>query len=560
MTVQGTKRGVYAVWVAWVRRVRTASGATAVQIMESVGGRRRIVRHVGSAHDAAELGVLVDAAHEMLTDDAQGLLDLGMSVPRRATPLSKAPGPRTLFPDTSNRPVRAKTVSPGVVHRTQSRLLYDVLAAVYDELGFHAAVADECFRDLVIARIVEPTSLLDVDRVLADLGRVSASLSTRKRTLKRAHTGQYRDAIATACYAHASTVGDISLVLYDVTTLYFEAENEDSLRKVGFSKERRVDPQIVVGLLVDRNGFPLEIGCFEGNKAETLTILPMIRTFQARHQLEGMVVVADAGMLSQANLRQLDEEGLHFIVGSRQTRAPLDLESHYRWHGDHFQDGQVVDTVTPRHRGTKDTNDVYVKAEPTWTGTDERTWRAVWAYSAKRFARDNRTLTLQEQHAQSVVDGVKAARIPRFVKTSGNSRSLDHTALARARRVAGLKGYVTNIPASVMDAHEVMSSYHDLWHVEQSFRMSKTDLAARPMFARTRDAIEAHLTIVFTALAVSRTVQDRSGLSIRKVMRHLRPLRSATITINGATRTFDAFIDDPTRDIINAITNASPGH
>jgi hypothetical protein len=150
--------------------------------------------------------------------------------------------------------------------------------------------------------------------------------------------------------------------------------------------------------------------------------------------------------------------------------------------------------------------------------------------------------------------------VPRFVKTKGNSRSLDHTALARARRVAGLKGYVTNIHTAVMDAAGVMSSYYDLWHVEQSFRMSKTDLAARPMFARTRYAIEAHLTIVFTALAVSRTVQDRTGLSIRKVLCQLRPLRSATIAINGATRTFDPFIDDPTGHVITAITSAGPGH
>lgn len=412
MRVQGTKRGVYAGVVAWVRRVRTASRAAAVQIIESVGGQRRIVRHAGSAHDEVELGVLMDAAHEMLTDDPQGLLDLGMSVPRRAAPLAKAPGPRTLFPDASSAPKRAKTVSRGVVHRTQSRLLHDVLSTVYDELGFDTAVADECFRDLVIARVVEPTSLRDVDRVLADLGRVSASLSTRKRTLKRSHSGQYRDLIATACFAHASTAGDISLVLYDVTTLYLEAENEDPSRKVGYSKERRVDPQIVVGLLVDRHGFPLEIGCFEDNKAETLTILPMIRTFQARHDLTGMVMVADAGMLSAFNLRQLDDEGLMFIVGSRQTRAPLDLESHYRWHGDHFEDGQIIDTITPRRRGTRHTNDPMVKAEPVWTGRDEHTWRAVWAYSAKRFVRDNRTLTLQEERAQAVIDGVKASRAP----------------------------------------------------------------------------------------------------------------------------------------------------
>jgi hypothetical protein len=82
--------------------------------------------------------------------------------------------------------------------------------------------------------------------------------------------------------------------LYDVT-LYFEAEHEDALRKVGYSKERRAGPQIVVGLLVDRHGFPLEIGCYEGDKAEKHTILPVIRQFQARHGLEAMVVVADAG-------------------------------------------------------------------------------------------------------------------------------------------------------------------------------------------------------------------------------------------------------------------------
>lgn len=97
------------------------------------------------------------------------------------------------------------------------------------------------------------------------------------------------------------------MCLYDVTTLYFEAEKEDDLRKVGFSKERRVDPQVVVGLLVDRAGFPLEIGCFEGNRAETTTIIPIVKAFQARHGLADMVVVADAGLLSAANLKQLHE-------------------------------------------------------------------------------------------------------------------------------------------------------------------------------------------------------------------------------------------------------------
>ena len=533
--------------MAWVRRVRTASGATAVEIAESVAGRRRIVRHLGSAHDEGELGLLVEEAHRLLADDEQGVLDLGITAPVpkvRLLPAAALSAPQAeLFADgddPAERPRARQPVARARVLKTSSRLLYDTLASVYAGLGFDE-VGDEVFRDLVIARVVEPTSLLDVDRVLADLGRVSASHSTRKRTLRRAQVGTYRDQIATACFHHAVTNGDVSLCLYDVTTLYFEAEKEDDLRKVGFSKERRVDPQIVVGLLVDRHGFPLEIGCFEGNKAETATIVPIIKDFQARHDLADMVVVADAGMLSAGNLEAFEEAGLRFIVGSRATKAPTDLESHFRWHGDAFEGGQVIDTITPKtsrapNKGIE--NNTQVKAEPLWDPHEHpASWRAVWAYSTKRAVRDNKTLTLQENRAREVVEGEKSARTPRFVKTSHGAKSFDEASLARARRVVGLKGYVTNIPAEQMDAGEVIASYHDLWAVEQSFRMSKTDLRARPMFARTRDAIEAHLTIVFTALAVSREVQNRTGLSLRRVLRTLRPLRSATVEINGITTT-----------------------
>jgi hypothetical protein len=159
----------------------------------------------------------------------------------------------------------------------------------------------------------------------------------------------------------------LSLLLYDVTTLYFEAEDEDALRKVGFSKERRVDPQIVVGLLVDRSGFPLEIGCFKGDTAETTTIVPIITSFLHRHDLADtpIVVAADAGMLSWTNLKDLDAAGLSFIVGSRMVKAPIDLASHFHWNGDVFTDGQIIDTVTPR-RGKTVVNDRKRREEPIW--------------------------------------------------------------------------------------------------------------------------------------------------------------------------------------------------
>jgi hypothetical protein len=504
--------------VVFVRKSPGRSGSTKVQIAERRAGRDVVLEHVGTARTDAELAVLMARARRRI-EDGQEALDLG---------------PVGLV-ELEDEGVRGR---PGVITSKSSALLWQVLATAYARLGFDV-IGDEAFKQLVLARVIEPTSKADTVRVLDEIGVASASLRTMFRSLQRAQERGYRDQIAAACFAHAATSGDVSLVLYDVTTLYFEAENEDELRKVGYSKERRVDPQVVVGLLVDRGGFPLEIGCFEGNKAETLTIVPIVKQFQQRHGIADMVVVADAGMLSSSNLRDLDQADLRFIVGSRVTKAPKDLESHFRWHGTAFTDGQIIDTITPRdqrgqHGAEVKASDPMKRAEPMWDPDKHaKSWRAVWAYSTKRAVRDNRTLTLQENKARAVVAGEKAARTPRFVKTGNGATEVDEASLARARALVGLKGYVTNIEASLMPAPEVIGSYHDLWHVEQSFRMSKTDLAARPMFHHQREAIEAHLTIVFAALAVARYLQTATGLSIRKIVQTLRPIQQITVRIAG---------------------------
>lgn len=517
--------------VVFLRKVKTASGATAVQIARREARRDVVVEHLGSAHTAAELAVLMQVGRRKM-QEGQGVLELGL--------------------DEGRAPAQA------IVEAQCSRLLVEVIGTAWRTLGFDQ-VDDEAFFQLVLARLVEPTSMSDAVRVLGELGMTPAHRNTFAATLRRAGQRGYRDQIATLCFTHTLTRGDVSLVLYDVTTLYFEAEKEDDLRKVGYSKERRVDPQIVVGLLVDRGGFPLEIGCFEGNKAETLTIVPIVKQFQARHSLADMVVVADAGMLSASNLKDLDEAGLRFIVGSRVTKAPVDLESHFRWHGDVFTDAQIIDTITPRtgHTAKKGgASDSNIKAEPVWDPeAHPGSWRAVWAYSTKRAVRDNRTLTLQENKAKAVVAGEKAARVPRFVKTRNGATELDEASLARARRLVGLKGYVTNLPAHLMPAGEVIASYHDLWHVEQSFRMSKTDLRARPMFHHKRESIEAHLTIVFTALAIARHLQQCTGLSIKKLVQTLRPLREITITIAGQTITAQPKVPADIQELLNRVTH-----
>ena len=320
------------------------------------------------------------------------------------------------------------------------------------------------------------------------------------------------------------------------------------------AKDRRVDPQVIVGLLVDRRGFPLRIGCWEGNKAETTTIIPIVEAFQAAHGIEELVIVADAGMLSAANLTALDEARLRFIVGARTTRAPGDLEAHFHWHGDAFTDGQVIDTITPK-KGSRSERDKAVRAEPVWDPVEyPGSWRAVWAYSKKRAARDTQTLTAQANRARAVIAGERRPKGTRFVTTHAGDATLDEASLARARSLVGLKGYVTNIPARLMGAGEVVSSYHELWHVEQSFRMSKHDLRARPVFHHTRDAIEAHLTVVMASLAIARHLQDTTGISIKRIIRALKPLQEITINLNGHHLTAADPLTPEAEEILTALS------
>ena len=233
------------------------------------------------------------------------------------------------------------------------------------------------------------------------------------------------------------------------------------------------------------------------------------------------------------------------------TKAPRDLESHFHWNGDVFTDGQIIDTVTPRH-GNTSVNNTELRAEPVWNPTNTSgAWRAVWAYSAKRARRDKKTLAAQEARARAIVAGEQAGQVsPVRQDPAATTAASTKPAWPGPQRWSGSRATSPTCPPTVMPAAEVIAKYHDLWHVEKSFRMSKTDLAARPMFHRTRDAIEAHLTIVFTALAVAHAIQTRTGLAIANVIRQLRPLRTATIAINGATANLPARDPPAQREIL----------
>jgi hypothetical protein len=478
---------------SFVRRVKTASGATAVQIVHKRGRRVVGIDHIGSAHDEDQLALLEETAKRRL-HAGQQVLDLEMP--------------------TSGGADASTDAGAAVVEATSSLILWEALGGLYEALGF-TAVRDEAFRALVLGRIVEPTSKLDTVRVLGELGVDPPSRVTFMRCLKRAVQRDYRALVSDACFRHATRTGGLALVLYDVTTLYFETPREDGLRKVGMSKERRVDPQVTVGLLTDSGGFPLQVHLFEGNKAETKTLIPVLTGFRAQHpETADIIVVADAGMLSAANLLALEEAGFSFIVGSKVSKAPYDLAEHFERHGNAFDDRQTIETS--RVMGT---------------GKTARTRRVVWQWSFQRYRHDNQAINAMIERAEAVAAGKRQLKKDRFVKISDADKSVDWELVERARYLAGLKGYVTNIKVDTMNGEHVVAAYHDLYQVERSFRMAKSDLAARPMFHRLRDSIDAHLTIVFAALAVSREAQARTGLSINKIVKLLRPLRTATITL-----------------------------
>lgn len=497
--------------VAYVRTVKTASGATAVQIVWSSRKGSRQIEHLGSAHDEAQLEALKAAATQRLAAGQQSLdLDLGQN-------------------RTSDGPLK--------ITASCSQHLWDALCHAYRVLGFDRALdGDEVFRDLVLARIIEPTSKADSLRVLAETGVDPPAYRTVKRRLPAFAKDAVRQALSKACATHAQ-LGPASLVLYDVSTLHFETDVADGFREPGFSKERRLDPQITLGVLTDASGFPLNVAAFEGNKAETATMVPVINAFKAAHRLTDVTVVADAGMISESNQVALQAAGLSFILG---TRIPYLPDVVRQWRDDH-PDDQVPDGL--------------VLTQP-WPSTSAEKARGIpdrviyYQYRHDRARRTLRGIDEQIAKAQRAVDGHAPVKRNRFIQLTGATRSVNRTLEAKVRALAGWKGYTTNLTSQ--PAEFIIGAYHQLWRIEKSFRMSKHDLAARPIYHRTRDSIEAHLTIVFAAMAVSHWIEHRTGWSIKKFVRTARRYR--TVQIRAGQQILTA-ADPLPDDLSDALTN-----
>lgn len=468
----------------YVREVKTASGATAVQVVWSSSRGSRKMDHIGSAHTPEDLEVLRAAARQKLVAEGQEELDLGDGRPRREA-----------------LPIRS----------SRAQHLWDALTAGFTAVGFDRAVgADEVFRQLVLARLIEPTSKLEAIRVLEEMGIPAPSYRTIERRLPVFAKPQWRRRLAAVCAAHVN-LGPATLVLYDVSTLYFETDQGDGFRESGYSKERRLEPKITIGLLTDARGFPLMVEAFEGNKAETATLIPSITSFMAAHRLPEVIVVADAGMLSDANLKALAGAGLRFIVGQKMPQVPYVIGQWATRHPGQAPDDQMV-LSQPWARG------------PAGAQTPEMIY---YQYRADRARRSLKGIDEQVRKAQAAIAGKAAIKRNRFIKLTGASKSLNTELETKARALAGWKGYITNITNPTSEF--VIGAYHQLWQIEKSFRMSKSDLKARPIYHRLRDSIEAHLSIVLAALAVARWLETTTGVTIKQLVKTLRRYRTIEI-------------------------------
>ncbi|MGP5693560.1 IS1634 family transposase [Corynebacterium variabile] len=480
-----------------IRTVTTASGATAVQIIYSYAGGATSMEHLGSAHTDAELAALKAEAARRLQGNQ---LELGLDLDVTDIPAVRGTGTEE---------------QPWEVTAQRSGYLLDAIDTAYRAIGLDvAADNDDVFAGLVTARILQPGSKYDSIRVLAEAGATSASYSTIKRRLPRYATDEFRDAVTAVCADHAG-IGPTSLVLYDVTTLYWEADEGDGFREPGFSKERRIDPQITVGMLTDVNGFPLRIQAFEGNRAETKTFLPSVEAFMDTYDLHDVTVVADAGMISEANRRDLDAAGLSYVLGGKTRELPYPI---WKWRND--------------HPGVEYTHDqIWVSRDPGDPAKGIRPSRTIYHYSADRARRTVKGIDESLRKARNIAEGKTPVKRNRYVKMGKTTKEVNLELASQHRELAGIKAYVTSRLDE--DPMVIIGYYRRLFQIERSFRMAKSDLKARPIFHTLKQSIDARLTVVMAALEVGRWLESASGWSLKKLMQTLRGYREMRINVGG---------------------------
>jgi len=471
----------------YVRKKKNSTGTISVQVIDKSTGTYKVLKTIGSSNDPILVNDLVKQAKNYISK-IQGQQEFDFFL-----------GDDDYF-------LRTVLTSIDQVQLLGPELL---LGKLFDEIGFRSIV-DDIFRHLVITRLVYPVSKLKTTDYLFRYQGISYEVIEIYRYLDKLHKKQ-RQLIQQISYRHTLKIfnNELSIVFYDVTTLYFEAETEDDLRKAGFSKDgKHQNPQILLGLLVSINGYPLAYEIFEGNKFEGHTILPVVETFKKQYNLSRLVVIADAGLLSNENISQLQKKGYEFILGGRIKNEPEAIKNKILALS--LTDGQSAE----------------IKKGPEI--------KLLISYSQKRAQKDafNRKRGLEKLEKALAKGKLNKQHINKrgynkYLTLEGEiSISIDYQKFDQDKCWDGLKGYTTN---TNMTKEEVMANYNQLWQIEKAFRISKTDLRIRPVYHRLKRRIESHICIAFCAYKIYKELQrqlneKKIGLSPEKAIDILKTI------------------------------------
>jgi transposase len=354
-----------------------------------------------------------------------------------------------------------------------------VFGRIFDHMGFDS-VNEDLFRHLVISRLAFPLSKLKTIEYLYRYQGISLGINTVYRFLDKL-SGQLKETVEQIAFAHTKRIlnNDISIVFYDMTTLYFEASDEDDLRKTGFSKDgKHRSPQIFLGLLVGLGGYAIGYDIFEGNIYEGHTLIPTIEKICKKFDLSKPIVVADAGLLSAHNIKVLQENHYQFILGARIKNETEAVKKKIFRTALKNNESAVIE----KSKGVK----------------------LIIAYSDKRAGKDghNRKKGLERLKKKIRTGKLTKSNINnrgynKYLKMEGEIKiTIDEEKFDKDKIWDVLKGYVTNCN---LEPKEIIDNYKNLWHIEKAFRMSKTDLRIRPIYHRLRKRIEAHICLSFVA-------------------------------------------------------------
>ena len=360
-----------------------------------------------------------------------------------------------------------------------------VLGRIFDEIGFNK-INDELFRSLVLYRLVYPKSKLKTTEYLYRYEQKEWSEDAIYRYMDKLHSTQ-KELVQQISYAHSLKVlgGQINVVFYDVTTLYFEIDQEDELRKTGFSKEgKHQNPQIILGLLVSKNGYPLAYDIYQGNKFEGHTLLPIINSFKSKYKIEKLTIIADSGLLSQSNIDELQTKNYEFILGARIKNQKYTVQQKILNLQLKNGESQLIQT-----------NDL----------------KLIVSYSDDRAKKDRynrekglRKLEKQVRTGKLTKSSINNRGYNKYLKLEGELNvKIDLEKFNQDAQWDGLKGYITN---SSLTKGEILENYHHLWKIEKAFRIAKTDLI-RPIYHRLQRRIEAHICLTFAAYKVYKELE-----------------------------------------------------